>query len=64
MGYSMDGQSTLVYITETGWESSKSLNRYLRQYYTYALENIWNDDRVLAVTPFCSRVTPGPFFWI
>ena len=50
-----------VYITETGWESSKSLNRYLRQYYTYALENIWNDDRVLAVTPFLLKGDPGPF---
>lgn len=50
-----------VYITETGWETNRSTSRVLSQYYSYALQHIWNDDRIAAVTPFLLKGDPGPF---
>ncbi len=50
-----------VYITETGWEDSKTTSRWLATYYTYAMQNIWSDARVKAVTPFVLKGEPGPF---
>lgn len=50
-----------VYITETGWEDSKATGKWLASYYTYALQHIWSDDRVKAVTPFVLKGEPGPF---
>ena len=50
-----------VYITETGWEINRTTIRYLQQYYTYAFQHIWSDERVVAVTPFVLKGEPGPF---
>jgi len=50
-----------VYITETGWEDSSSTGKYLSSYYQYALQHIWSNDRVVAVTPFVFKGDPGPF---
>lgn len=50
-----------VYITETGWEDSTKTSRWLASYYTYALQHIWSDARVVAVTPFVLKGDPGPF---
>jgi hypothetical protein len=50
-----------VFITETGWTSHHLINFYLSSYYLYALQHIWSDDRVKAVTPFVMRGAPGPF---
>jgi hypothetical protein len=50
-----------VFISETGWTSQYLLNFYLSDYYLYALENVWNDERILAVTPFVMKGAPGPF---
>ena len=50
-----------VFITETGWMSHYLINYYLSDYYLYALENVWNDERILAVTPFVMKGDPGPF---
>jgi hypothetical protein len=50
-----------VFITETGWTSHYLINFYLSDYYLYALQHIWSDDRVKAVTPFVMRGAPGPF---
>jgi hypothetical protein len=50
-----------VYITETGWEDSSKTGRYLSSYYLYALQHIWSDNRVKAVTPFVFKGDPGPF---
>lgn len=55
------GKEYQVFITETGWQSSKILDRSLEQYYDYALINIWSDSRVIAVTPFLLKGAPGPF---
>jgi len=55
------GRKLPVIITETGWIENRQTRPYLRQYYLYALENIWSDPRVLAVTPFLLKGDPGPF---
>lgn len=50
-----------VFITETGWASSYLTNYLLSEYYLYALQYIWSDSRVKAVTPFIMKGSPGPF---
>lgn len=50
-----------VYITETGWVDSKKTERWLPQYYQYAVDHIWSDPRVRAVTPFVLKGAPGSF---
>jgi len=50
-----------VFITETGWAETPNTARLLEAYYVYALENIWSDPRIVAVTPFLLRGDPGPF---
>lgn len=55
------GRDFQVFITETGWMATPSTGRYLSSYYLYALQHIWNDPRVVAVTPFVMRGSPGPF---
>lgn len=51
----------LVYITETGWEVSNYLSRWMPSYYEYAVQHIWSDPSVVAVTPFILQGAPGPF---
>jgi hypothetical protein len=55
------GRDFKVMITETGWRESPQLSRWLSSYYAYAFEHIWSDDRILAVTPFVLKGSPGPF---
>jgi hypothetical protein len=55
------GKDFDVFITETGWASSYLTNYYLDDYYFYALQHIWSDTRVKAVTPFLMKGSPGPF---
>ena len=50
-----------VFITETGWTVNQKTRRWLRIYYLYALQHIWSDPRVVAVTPFVLQGDPGPF---
>ncbi|KKR58781.1 MAG: hypothetical protein UU05_C0002G0039 [Candidatus Curtissbacteria bacterium GW2011_GWA1_40_47] len=51
------GRNLPVFITETGWkrkiQNGEGVNEDLiRQYYKIAFEKVWNDKRVVAVTPF------------
>lgn len=41
-----------VFITETGWSNQKVNPDEIAQMYVYAFENVWNDKRIVAVTPF------------
>lgn len=50
-----------VYITETGWVETKNTQKWLSQYYMYAVKNIWSNERVKAVTPFVLNGAPGSF---
>lgn len=54
-------QDLPVYITETGWRQTKSINRVLASYYEYAYKNIWSHPQVKAVTVFLLQGAPGPF---
>jgi hypothetical protein len=50
-----------VFITETGWKkTNKNANR-LANYYSYAVNKVWNDERIKAVTPFVFAAYNGPF---
>lgn len=55
------GRDLRVFITETGWADVPATRRWLTDYYTYALQHIWSDPRVIAVTPFVLKGDPGPF---
>lgn len=55
------GMDFKVMITETGWEDNAKTNRWLYSYYQYAVEHIWSDPQVVAVTPFILQGSPGPF---
>lgn len=55
------GKDYQVMITETGWENNAKTSRWLYSYYEYAVDHIWSDPQVLAVTPFILQGSPGPF---
>jgi len=58
-----------VFITETGWKHAEGINNEpglpsvdtVAGYYKDAFENAWNDDRVVAVTPFILNYQDAPF---
>lgn len=50
-----------VYITETGWVENKQTSKWLPQYYKYAVDHVWSDPRIRAVTPFVLKGAPGSF---
>lgn len=51
-----------VFITETGWITGGGYsNELLASYYTQAYTNAWNNDRVVAVTPFVLNYQASPF---
>ncbi len=50
-----------VFITEAGWSREKLDERTIATYYNHALYNIWNNDQVVAVTPFLLFAGTPPF---
>ena len=50
-----------IYITETGWKKTPQNAEKLGRYLTYALDEVWNDARIKAVTPFVFAAHTGPF---
>lgn len=55
------GRDFKVMITETGWSINRSTAPWLKNYYLYALQHIWSNPQVVAVTPFVVKGSPGPF---
>lgn len=47
-----------VFITETGWVGSSG---EVDKRFLYAYQNVWNDNRIAAVTPFILNYTEPPF---
>lgn len=47
-----------VFITETGWVRSAGV---LEKRFPYALQSVWNDKRIVAVTPFILNYSEPPF---
>jgi hypothetical protein len=50
-----------VYITETGWKKTDKNADKIANYYFYAVNKVWNDERIKAVTPFVFAAHNGPF---
>lgn len=52
-----------VFITETGWDSSKLPEDLVASYYKLTYENFWNKDkdRIVAITPFLLNSQGGAF---
>lgn len=57
----MTGKEYPIYITETGWKVNKAISRTLPSYYRYAMNNVWNNPSIQAVTFFLLRGFDGPF---
>jgi hypothetical protein len=50
-----------VFITETGWDSEKLSKDLISSFYKEAFEKVWNDNSIIAVTPFIYSAGSGPF---
>lgn len=50
-----------VFITETGWSNETTDPSSIGSMYDYAFKNVWNDKRVIAVTPFILNYPNAPF---
>lgn len=50
-----------VFITETGWDQEIRSQEEVGQYFKDAIDNVWNDPRIVAVTPFLLNAGSGPF---
>lgn len=50
-----------VFITETGWSKEKVSDFLMETYWKLAWTSIWQDEKVVAVTPFIFKAHAGPF---
>ena len=50
-----------VFITETGWSSDSVSYDTQNQYYIQAFNNFWDDEDIVAVTPFIFHADQGSF---
>ena len=62
LAYELSGKNLPVFITETGWSREKVSENQIASYFVYAVENVWSDKNIVAVTPFLLQAGPGPFF--
>lgn len=58
---SLSGKNLLVFITETGWSLERVSESKIAEYYEEAFKSVWNDENVLAVTPFVLKAGGSPF---
>ncbi len=49
---SFSGKELPVFITETGWSTERVSDELASSYYNQAFSTVWNDNNVVAVTPF------------
>lgn len=50
-----------VFITETGWSQEKVKEEVITKRLTNSFQNVWDDKRIVAVTPFLLNYTNAPF---
>ena len=50
-----------VFITETGWSSDSLSSALQSEYYADSFNNYWNNQDIIAVTPFVFNADQGPF---
>lgn len=55
------GKNLPIFITETGWSNNSVSYSTQAGYYKTAFENAWNDENIVAVTPFLLRSDMEPF---
>lgn len=55
------GKRLPIFITETGWTLEKYTEPQISQNLVNAYTNIWNDPRIVAVTPFILNYVTAPF---
>jgi hypothetical protein len=58
---SMSGKDLPIFITETGWSTKAVSDEDISHYYQQAFNTIWNNDHIIAVTPFILQGSGGPF---
>jgi len=56
----LSGKELPVFITETGWTSDTISDDERAKYYSSALNSVWADEGIVAITPFLLKAT-GPF---
>ncbi|OGH07372.1 MAG: hypothetical protein A2171_02625 [Candidatus Levybacteria bacterium RBG_13_35_9] len=57
----LTGKKLPIFITETGWSSDSISLETQSNYYKQAFSNAWNDENIVAVTPFIFQSEQGPF---
>ena len=57
----LGGKKLPIFITETGWSSDTLSNISIAQYYKQALETVWSDPSIVAITPFLLSASQGSF---
>ncbi len=50
-----------IFITETGWSRNNLSDATIGTYFTTAFTSVWNDPRIVAVTPFILEAGTPPF---
>lgn len=54
-------QALPVFITETGWSAEAITDAKIAEYYKSALNSVWNNPNIVAITPFLLQGSGGPF---
>ena len=57
----MSGKDLPIFITETGWSLESTKEEKVASYFEEALNSVWKDKNIVAVTPFLLRAGVGPF---
>lgn len=58
---SMSNKKFPIFITETGWDQIAVSEKQTAEYFKIALDTIWNNESIVAITPFLLKSGPGPF---
>jgi hypothetical protein len=57
----LSGKDLPIFITETGWSKNKVPEDQIALYFNYAFGSVWNDESIIAVTPFLLHAGTEPF---
>lgn len=57
----LSGKDMPVFITETGWSDDEVSQTQQSVYYEDSFRNYWNDEDIIAITPFILSANHGPF---
>lgn len=57
----LTGRTIPIFITETGWKQDRLSHEQVSNFYTYAFQNVWHENYIVAVTPFLLNGTGSAF---